>query len=659
MYKIFERHKRFLIPGLLCMTGSVGLAYTVTGNHRELTTEPAVFTCLDTKKGSPTDLSNASETTKITLNPSSMSLKEGETGQFTVTFTPADAETTLTWISGDPSIAEVNDDGVVTAVSPGIAIIYAQAENGATGMAVVEVINTHVVSINITPENLTLELDESAQLTAHIEPGTAVSEITWSSGDPSVAVVSDDGLVTAVGKGATFIYATSDNGVTGIATVTVMNGKEVTSVTVIPENIEMVVGGEEQLEVEVKPATATPEITWLSTDTSIADVNDEGVVSAISPGITIIYALSDNGVTGFATVKVVSNEVTSVIIDPDLLELELDETGQLIAIIEPAAADAVITWSSSDTSIATIDNDGMVKAKEPGYTFIYATSDNGVTGLAVVKVKDPEADDNNPNPGYGDNGVFISAIRIREGDPLGLFAERPTGFENNDWTYEWYLNGNFETAGKNVIVTAGKPSDWKGDTQDISIERYQADILNNVGDEIILELPDVRVYSRPLTPVELLRKGDGNSHTFIAMSSFSDAELSKLGYWFVFGYTDEEGVNHIISNSQLRYCETSREIYNNEGYRFWVYTTWTFPDGATITSGLRYLDGSENERFDRSDFNLTRASGLKSIEGETETMIYTIEGHFMGNDLNKLTPGIYIIRERKGSVISTGKIIKR
>ena len=213
--------------------------------------------------------------------------------------------------------------------------------------------------------------------------------------------------------------------------------------------------------------------------------------------------------------------------------------------------------------------------------------------------------------------------------------------------------------GKYVRVPAGKDSGWEGLHKNTSTENYQAEISNSAGDELILELPSVSVYSRPRTPCELLRKGAGATGSFIAMSDLSDTQLDNLGYSFVFGYTDPEGVNHVISNGPLRYCHTSGDIYDNERNRFWVYTTWTFSDGATITSGLRYLDGSENERFDRSDFNFTRANGLESMEGETETRIYTIEGHFMGKDLNNLTPGIYIIRERKGNAISTRKIIKK
>ena len=608
----------------------------------------ASATCMVTVK--------APEPIGIRLSPLTMTLQEGETGQFEVTFSPNNAESNLTWNSSDPSIVEVNNNGVVEAIKPGMVVISVTSDNGVTGMATVRVVDNSVAAFNITPDNLTLDLDESVQLSAQVSPEAAVSEISWSSRDPEVASVDENGLVTAVGKGVTVIYARADNGVTGIATVTVMNSHEVASVTIVPGNLEMLEGSERQLEVIVEPGTASPQITWLSLDPAVAEVGDNGLLRALSPGVTVIYALCENGMTGLATVKVVSNEVTSVTIDPDLIALEIDETGQFRAVIEPFGADAELTWTSSDPTIATVDNDGVVKGKGQGYAFIYATAPNGVTGIAIAKVTDPNAGDN-PDFGYGDNGVYVSAVRIREGDSLGLFAERPTGYENNDWRYEWYLNGSLEAEGKYVIVTAGKESGWTGNSKTVDTESYEAQISNLAGDLLLLELPKVSVYSRPLTPEQLVRKGDGASHSFIAMSSIPDSELARLGYSFYFGYTDAEGVNRVIYNGTSRYCHTSQDIYSHTGYRFWVYTAWTFPDGATITSGLRYLDGGLDESFDRSDFNFSSRGTMETIEGDYEISIYTIEGHSVGNDLDRLAPGLYIIRERNGNQVTSRKII--
>ncbi|MCH5229601.1 MAG: Ig-like domain-containing protein [Muribaculaceae bacterium] len=639
MYKIYKKHRRIIIPVLLSLIFGIGV--TSLGST---STGMTLY---------------AADATRITLNPSSFTLIVGETTQLTASYTPADATVSLSWYSSDSSIAEVSDDGVVKAISQGIAVIYAQGENGVTGMATVNVVDNSVVSVTITPDNLILELDQTGQLTAQLTPANAESKISWSSMDTSIATVNEEGRVTAVGKGTTFIYATSDNGVKGVAVVKVINSKEILSIKVVPENVEMVAGGEAQLEVEYQPSTANPEINWISIDPSIAEVNEDGLVRAVSPGATVIYAATENGMTGFASVNVLSNEVSSIVIEPDDVTLSLDETIELTALVEPEGVEAVLTWTSTDTSVATVDNQGVVKALEPGFTFIYATSENGVTGLAVVKVTDPDSGGDNPGQGYGEDGVYISAIRIREGDLLGLFADRPVGYENNDWTYDWYLDGELEAEGKYVLITAGQDSDWQGTVKEITPESYQVEIFNTIGDEITHDLPQVSVYARPQTPEELLRKGDGESGSFIAMSRYTDSELTNMGYSFVFGYTDGAGVNHVLSNSELRYCHTTKDIYNNSTYRFWVYTSWVYPDGAVITSGLRYLDGKVDENFNRSDYNLTRTTGIESLEGEREINIYTLDGHSAGQKLDVLAPGIYIIRERQGNHISTRKIIKR
>ena len=603
---------------------------------------------------------DAQDVASINIIPESAELEVGESLSLSLRIEPSDAHEEIVWFSGDESIASVTSNGVVTALSPGLAIIYAKDTDGVTGFATIKVKDNRIVSIDVTPEKLILELGETARLQAQVNPSAATTQITWSSHDPSIAEVDGQGLVKAMGKGTTFIFAKSETGVAGVATVTVIDSKEVLSITVFPESLELLIGQESQLEVTLQPTTSSQEIIWISSDTSIAEVNENGVVAGINPGVTVVYAMAENGMTGFSTVRVMSNEVTSIIIDPDNLTLELDETSQLTLILEPVSAEAeFITWTSTDPTVATVDNLGVVTAKETGFSFIYATSDNGVTGLAIVKVVDPNAEDYDPDHGYGENGAFVSTYRIREGDNLGLYAERPRGYENNDWTYNWYLNGVLEADGKYVLVTAGEDSGWQGNDKATITENYQVDIINSIGDELILDLPKVSVYSRPLTPVELLKKGDGASYSFIALSQFTDTELESLGYYFVFGYTDGGGVNHVISNSPLRYCHTTREIYDNPQYRFWVYTSWVFPDGASITSGLRYLDGTLDENFDRSDFNISRSSYVDSMENDSEKAIYTLSGNFVGKDVSPLAPGFYIIFERKGNNHTTRKIIKR
>ncbi|MCH5229600.1 MAG: leucine-rich repeat protein [Muribaculaceae bacterium] len=599
------------------------------------------------------------ELISISLSPLTMTLDQGTSGQFKVALNPTTALAALTWSVGDNTIAEVNQEGTVIAKNPGMTTVTVRSDNQVYSMGTVKVVDNNVSSITISPYNFTLEIGQNTQLKAKITPEGALTAIKWSSGDESVVTVDDNGFVTAVGPGATIIYATSDNGVKGMATVVVVTGGDINSVIVSPENLEMVIGSEAQLEVVLNSSVESSEVTWLSADNNVAEVSETGLVRAISPGATVIYAVAENGMTGFAAVKVVSNEVTSIVINPDDVTLALDGTVELSALVEPIGVAAVLTWSSTDTSVATVDNHGVVKALEPGYTFIYATAENGVTGLSVVKVIDPDSGGDNPGQGYGEDGVYISTLRIREGDLLGLFADRPVGYENNDWTYEWYLDGELEAEGKYVLVTAGKDSEWWGTVKEITPENYQVEIYNTIGDEISHDLPEVSVYARPLTPIELIRKGDGDSNSFIAISQFSDSDLARMGYSFVFGYTDGEGVNHVLSNSELRYCHTTKDIYNNSTFRFWVYTSWVYPDGAVITSGLRYLDGSVNENFDRSDFNYNGRGNVSTLEAESQINIYTMEGHMLGSDLSKLAPGIYIVRERKGNVVISRKIIKR
>ena len=130
---------------------------------------------------------------------------------------------TVTWRSSDATIASVSALGAVTALRAGQATITAQIESQSASAAVT-VSAVPVVSVAVTPAALTLPIGKSAQLTVALRDarGGALKDrdVTWSSGNPSVATVSATGSVTATAGGSTTITATSE-GVTGSATITV------------------------------------------------------------------------------------------------------------------------------------------------------------------------------------------------------------------------------------------------------------------------------------------------------------------------------------------------------------------------------------------------------------------------------------------------------
>ena len=437
----------------------------------------------------------------------------------------------------------------------------------------------------------------------------------------------------------------------------------ITSVTITPDYLELEIGDSRFLTYKWEPEGAETVITWSSENPEIATIGRDGIVTAISPGTAIVRATATNGVYGTATVKVQSPKeaVSLIAISPEYLELEIDESFSLTATLYPQGSESNLTWRSSDSNVASLSEDGTVKGISYGTATIYATADNGVFGTAVVKVVETTFGEAgwDEEHGYTDGyGVYVSSVKIREGDYLTLYSEKPKGFKNYDCDFEWYLDGVWLASGQEVSVICGQSSGWTGNMKTTSELKYEVKV-SRTGAEAVLESPDVTVYSRPLTPLQMLRKGDGASCTFIAMSSLSNSDLTDLGYSFVYGYTDQNGLSHILSEAPLRYCHTTDAIFNNSSYRFWVYSQWSFPDGSKITSGLRYMDGGSDEYFDNSSFDGSRTSLVESLDTETETRIFTTDGYYVGTDTSRLNPGVYIVRDRSGNKVSSKKIIIR
>ncbi|MCH5177035.1 MAG: T9SS type A sorting domain-containing protein, partial [Prevotellaceae bacterium] len=200
----------------------------------------------------------------------------------------------------------------------------------------------------------------------------------------------------------------------------------------------------------------------------------------------------------------------------------------------------------------------------------------------------------------------------------------------------------------------------------------------------------VTVSARPQTPKQLLRKGDGTSCTFIVMMDVSDTELTQQGYRFVYGYTDDTDTDHVIAQTNLRYCHTTAAIYQNTAYDFWVFAVWTDADGNVVPSLRRHLDGGMDEDFDLAtlidqsrgaDGNqpvhwikaTPRGAQITIESAEASTIaIYSLSGQrimwqkydagtMVSAELNSdiLAPGTYIVHVQSGKQEISKKVILR
>ena len=163
----------------------------------------------------------------ISLNEKETTLVKGDTCTLTASVVPSNAYQNISWKSSEPSVASV-ENGTVTALSEGTAVITARSSNGVSASCKVTVVGeTPVVTpevekITLNKSSLTLTVGESAQkLTCTFSPAESNPELTWSSDNSAVAKVSSDGTVKPVSAGTTTVRVKASNGVSASCKVTV------------------------------------------------------------------------------------------------------------------------------------------------------------------------------------------------------------------------------------------------------------------------------------------------------------------------------------------------------------------------------------------------------------------------------------------------------
>ena len=259
-------------------------------------------------------------------------------------------------------------------------------------------------TITVTPSSHTLgSIGATVQLTATVKDKNnntmSGQTVTWTSGNMAVATVNAQGLVTAASNGTAQITARSGNA-SGRATVTVAEPVP-TRIAITPSSRTLeAIGDTVQLRAAVRDqrnnAVSGETIAWSSGDDAVATVSEEGLVTAVSNGMVDITAQSGS-LSSNATITVAQvPESILIAVDPDSTPLtEMGQTLQLTASVSDAndvpIDDALVTWSSSNESVATVDEEGLVTAVGSGMADITATAGEVSQSVAVtVMIPSPD-----------------------------------------------------------------------------------------------------------------------------------------------------------------------------------------------------------------------------------------------------------------------------
>jgi len=312
----------------------------------------------------------------VSLSQTELSLVKGATATLTATVLPSDATNQkVTWHSTNTAVAIV-ENGIVTAVSAGNATITVTTEDGNHTARCEVTVTVSATGVTLSKTELSLVKGATATLTATVAPSDATNKkITWSSTNTSVATV-ENGTVTAVFAGnATITVTTEDGNHTATCEVTVT--VPVTGVTLSQTELSLVKGATATLSATVVPADATnKKVTWSSTNTAVATV-ENGTVTAVSGGNATITVTTEDG-NHTATCEVtVTVSATGITLSQTELSLAKGATATLRATVVPSdATNQRVTWRSTNTSVATVEN-GTVTAVSGGNATITLTTEDG------------------------------------------------------------------------------------------------------------------------------------------------------------------------------------------------------------------------------------------------------------------------------------------
>lgn len=328
--------------------------------------------------------------TEVRLDKSATTLVEGDTEELMATVMPENAtDKGIEWKSSDESVATVSQTGLVTALKEGSSAITVITNDGGFKATCDVTVNKKVIAVTsvvLGNTELTLVEGEEEKLAVAVTPENATDKsVVWESGNESVATVSQEGLVTAVGEGkATITVKTNDGGFSASCEVTVKKKViAVTGVKLSAASMTLREGDKGTLTATVEPANATNKnVEWWTSDLDVVSVTStsggsNGYVEARGAGkATVTVKTEDGEFSASCEITVEKKEVpvTGIALEQSSLLLPVGNTYTLRAHVQPSnATDQDIKWGSSNGGVATVDQTGKVTAVAAGTVDILAT----------------------------------------------------------------------------------------------------------------------------------------------------------------------------------------------------------------------------------------------------------------------------------------------
>ena len=411
---------------------------------------------------------------KIKLNKTSLSLKVGSSSTVKATVSPSSAtDKSVSWSSSNKKVATVSSKGKITAVGVGSAKITVKAKDGSGKKATVKVTVSavKVTKVALNKTSATMPTNTTLTLSATVSPSNATNKaVTWKSSDTKVATVSSSGVVTALKKGVATITATAKDGSKKSASCKItINSIGASAIGLSKTSYTGAPGTSLSLTATISPSNVSKKtLTWKSSNSSVASVDSSGNVKLLKDGTATITATTTDGTNRKATCKVTVKtvSVTSVSLSASKINLTQGTSGntyKLTATVYPSnASNKAVTWTSSNSSIATVDSSGNVRAIKAGTATITVTTKDGSKKAVCTVTVTPKVTEIKVFPSsfswyVGKTGKMTATVLPKEARADVTWSSSDTSYVSID------SNGNvtvkkapgfFDFGSKDVTITA-------------------------------------------------------------------------------------------------------------------------------------------------------------------------------------------------------------
>ena len=350
---------------------------------------------------------------KIDFKDKLIIINIGDERKLNIETVPSDADTSsLVWSSDNDNVVSVNENGVIKALKVGETKVTVKTINGLDSISVIRVIDnskkdskepndqkeTNIEAESITLNKSKLKINEGTtySLSAIISPSNVTNKnIIWTSDNNSVAKVNSKGIVKGIKEGTATITVKTSNNKIATCNITVKKPTiAVSKVTISSKVSQITEGSSISLLATVFPKNASDKsITWICSNNNVIKINSNGTIIGLKEGSARITATSNNGVSDYINIVVKPKivDVTSITLNNSNISLLKGDTKTLTATIKPKnATNKNIKWTSSDTSVASVNQNGKVTANKKGTATITATTSNNKSSSCSVTVTEIE-----------------------------------------------------------------------------------------------------------------------------------------------------------------------------------------------------------------------------------------------------------------------------